>query len=183
MIEGVASDLEPRALQTFDELYRYCYHVASVVGLSTIHIFGFDSPDAVPLAEKCGIAFQLTNILRDVREDAERERVYLPAEDLRRFGVNPGELRNGRPGDAVRSLLEFEAERARDYYRESAAAGRHDPQAQPGVAARADRHLFAPARAHCGKEVRRVYGRRSALDRGEVLDRPSCMDGRLVSCF
>ena len=82
MIDGVASDLEPRAIETFDELYRYCYRVASVVGLTTIHIFGFTSPDAIPLAEKCGIAFQLTNILRDIREDAEMGRMYLPAEDL-----------------------------------------------------------------------------------------------------
>ena len=63
--------------------------MASVVGLTIIHIFGFDSPDALKLAEKCGIAFQLTNILRDVREDAEHDRVYLPQEDLERFGV-PG---------------------------------------------------------------------------------------------
>ena len=87
MIEGVSSDLEPRRLETFDELYRYCYQVASVVGLTMIHIFGFDTPSALPLAEKCGVAFQLTNILRDLREDAGRGRIYLPAEDLRRFGV------------------------------------------------------------------------------------------------
>jgi len=119
MIEGVTSDLEPRALQTFDELYRYCYQVASVVGLCTIHVFGFESPAALPLAEKCGVAFQLTNILRDIAEDAARDRVYLPAEDLRRFGVDSRDLRNGQPGDALRSLMRFEAGRARAYYRES----------------------------------------------------------------
>src|SRR5258706_3781957 len=69
MIEGVSSDLEPRRIQTFGELYDYCYKVASVVGLTIIHIFGFDSKDALLLAEKCGIAFQLTNIIRDVKED------------------------------------------------------------------------------------------------------------------
>src|ERR1700694_337850 len=69
MIEGVSSDLEPRRLKTFDELYGYCYHVASVVGLTIIHIFGFESKEALALAEKCGIAFQLTNIIRDVKED------------------------------------------------------------------------------------------------------------------
>ena len=119
MIEGVTSDLEPRALETFDELYRYCYQVASVVGLCTIHVFGFDSPGALPLAEKCGVAFQLTNILRDIAEDAARGRVYLPAEDLRRFGVEASELRRGSPGEGVKRLLEFEAGRARGYYRES----------------------------------------------------------------
>ncbi len=119
MIEGVTSDLEPRQVQTFDELYRYCYQVASVVGLCTIHVFGFDSPEALPLAEKCGVAFQLTNILRDVAEDASKERVYLPAEDLQRFEVQAAALRNGNLDDGVRSLLEFEGARARTYYNES----------------------------------------------------------------
>ena len=120
MIDGVASDLEPRTFETFDELYWYCYHVASVVGLTTIHIFGFKSPDALPLAEKCGIAFQLTNILRDVREDALLGRIYLPGEDLRRFDVDPDDLKGGRRTEQFGLLMEFEAERARRYYRESA---------------------------------------------------------------
>jgi phytoene synthase len=117
MIDGVSSDLEPRRLQTFDELYEYCYHVASVVGLTIIHIFGFDAPEAIDLAEKCGIAFQLTNILRDVREDAEKNRVYLPAEDFERFGVSSDTF---EPRDRFLELLEFEANRAREYYRLSA---------------------------------------------------------------
>lgn len=120
MIEGVASDLEPRTIRTFEELYQYCYRVASVVGLTTIHIFGFRSPEALPLAEKCGIAFQLTNILRDVREDAVLGRVYLPAEDLARFGVSGDDLRNARRTPQFGQLMEFEMERARRYYRESA---------------------------------------------------------------
>jgi phytoene synthase len=117
MIDGVSSDLEPRRIQTFEELYDYCYHVASVVGLTIIHIFGFESQDALLLAEKCGIAFQLTNILRDVREDAEKNRVYLPAEDLARFGVSPPAF---EPRERFIELMRFEAQRARDYYRESA---------------------------------------------------------------
>jgi len=120
MIEGVSTDLEPRQMRTFAELYDYCYHVASVVGLTIIHIFGFDSPDALKLAEKCGIAFQLTNVIRDVREDAEKGRVYLPEEDLQRFRVAPPELRATAVSASVRDLLKFEAARARDYYRESA---------------------------------------------------------------
>jgi phytoene synthase len=117
MIDGVSSDLEPRRMQTFEELYDYCYHVASVVGLTVIHIFGFESQDALLLAEKCGIAFQLTNILRDVREDAEKNRVYLPAEDLARFSVTPPTF---QPRERFIELMQFEAQRARDYYRESA---------------------------------------------------------------
>lgn len=119
MVEGVASDLAPRAIATFDELYHYCYRVASVAGLSMVHILGFDSPQALELAEKCGVAFQLTNILRDVREDSERGRVYLPAEDLARFGVRAEDLRRGEGGDNLTALFRFEAARARAYYRES----------------------------------------------------------------
>lgn len=119
MIDGVASDLEPRRFQTFDQLYRYCYQVAATVGLTTIHIFGFDSPAAIPLAEKCGIAFQLTNILRDIREDAERSRIYLPIEDLARFHVPEDDLRAGLRTPEFIELMDFEAARARQYYKES----------------------------------------------------------------
>ena len=119
MIEGVASDLEPRRIESFDDLHRYCYQVASVVGLTTVYIFGFDSPAALPLAEKCGVAFQLTNILRDIREDAGLGRVYLPAEDLRRFGVTEEDLRAGRRSPAFVGLMRFEAARARACYDQS----------------------------------------------------------------
>jgi phytoene synthase len=133
MIEGVSSDLEPRAIQTFDELYRYCYHVASVVGLTVIHIFGFEDPRALELAEKCGIAFQLTNILRDVREDAQKQRIYIPDEDLQRFGVSP---KTFEPADAFRRLMEFEAQRARQYYQESAPlVGLIDTSSRPSLRA------------------------------------------------
>jgi 15-cis-phytoene synthase len=119
MIEGVAGDLEPRRFETFDELYQYCYRVASVVGLTIIHIFGFDTRTALPLAEKCGIAFQLTNILRDIREDAQQGRIYLPLEDLRAHGVTEEELSEGKRSERLLALLRFEAARARAYYTES----------------------------------------------------------------
>jgi 15-cis-phytoene synthase len=119
MVAGVESDLEPRRMETFEELYRYCYQVASVVGLTIIHIFGFDTRSALPLAEKCGIAFQLTNILRDVREDASMNRVYLPAEDLRRFAVTVEDLKAGNRSPAFVDLMAFEAARARSYYDQS----------------------------------------------------------------
>jgi phytoene synthase len=119
MIDGVLSDLQPRRVQTFDELYQYCYQVASVVGLTIIHIFGFDTRTALPLAEKCGVAFQLTNILRDIREDAALGRVYLPAEDLRQFGVTEDDLLNGNRSEAFLRMMRFEAARARAYYNES----------------------------------------------------------------
>ena len=114
MIDGVSSDLQPRQIQTFDELYRYCYQVASVVGLTTIHIFGFDSTDALALAEKCGIAFQLTNVLRDVREDAGNHRIYIPAEDIQRFRADLQSY-----DQRFIDLMRFESHRARSYYAES----------------------------------------------------------------
>ena len=114
MIDGVSGDLEPRQIQTFDELYRYCYQVASVVGLTIIHIFGFENPEALKLAEQCGIAFQLTNILRDVREDYENHRVYIPDEDIARFGADLT-----KRDDRFVTLMAFEAARANDYYEKS----------------------------------------------------------------
>ncbi len=119
MIEGITSDLESRQVETYKELYHYCYQVASVVGLTIIYIFGFTNTRALLLAEKCGIAFQLTNILRDVREDAGLGRVYLPAEDLQRFGVSVEQLRSGSEDDKFRQLMRFEANRARGYFVES----------------------------------------------------------------
>lgn len=101
---------------TFEELRQYCYRVASVVGLVCIHVFGYRNPQAEPLAERCGLAFQLTNIIRDVKEDASAGRVYLPEEDLARFGLTTSDLMNSPDPARVRPLLAFEAERARECY-------------------------------------------------------------------
>lgn len=121
-LAGAEMDLRPTRIHTFDELYRYCYRVAGVVGLMCVHVFGFRTAvraEALRRAEACGIAFQLTNILRDLREDAARGRVYLPEEDLRRFGYSPADLSLGTGGEAFKRLARFEAERARGYYREA----------------------------------------------------------------
>jgi phytoene synthase len=103
--------------RTFKDLYLYCYHVASVVGLVCIKIFGYRDPAAEDLAERCGIAFQLTNIIRDVKEDAALGRVYLPLEDLQRFELSPSDLQNTPDRARLRSLLAMEADRARDFYK------------------------------------------------------------------
>jgi phytoene synthase len=118
VIDGVAMDLNPEPFPTFDDLYGYCYRVASAVGLCCLHIWGYRSEGgrAEALAESCGVALQLTNILRDVREDAENGRLYLPQEDLGRFGVTPEELTARRPNDRVRSLLAYQGQRAYAYY-------------------------------------------------------------------
>jgi 15-cis-phytoene synthase len=102
--------------QTFEDLKLYCYRVASIVGLVCIHIFGYRDPAAEPLAEQCGLAFQLTNIIRDVKEDAAVGRVYLPGEDLSRFGLSVEELLSAPDVKRFRPLLAFEADRAREFY-------------------------------------------------------------------
>jgi phytoene synthase len=121
VIDGVEMDLEPVAYSTFADLRVYCYRVASAVGLACIHVWGFDGEAALRPAEDAGIAFQLTNILRDLGEDAARGRVYLPQEDLRRFGYDGDRLRLGKCDAAFHELMRFEVQRAREFY-ESAEA-------------------------------------------------------------
>jgi 15-cis-phytoene synthase len=126
LVAGTAMDLdhartdEPDTYATFDELYRYCYLVASVVGLVCIRIFGYSDPRAEKLAEETGIAFQLTNILRDVAEDAARSRVYLPLEDLAAHGVSVRGVLDRKPGAPPnaeeRAVLSAIGERAERYY-------------------------------------------------------------------
>ncbi len=116
IIDGVEMDLTRTHYRTFDELYDYCYHVASLVGLACIEIFGYRNSSTHEYAVDLGIAFQLTNILRDVGEDVQRGRVYLPDEDLLRFGYTEEELRNAVYNEAFVQLMTFEGNRAREYY-------------------------------------------------------------------
>jgi phytoene synthase len=116
VVDGVAMDLGPVQYETWEELRGYCYRVASAVGLACIYIWGFADARALDHAEQAGYAFQLTNILRDVKEDADRGRVYLPADDLRRFGYTPAELRAGVQNAAFRDLMRFEIARAHALY-------------------------------------------------------------------
>ena len=102
--------------KTFDDLRGYCYRVASVVGLVCIHVFGYRDPAAESLAEQCGLAFQLTNIIRDVKEDAAMGRVYLPEEDLAKFGLSATDLLSTPDAARFRPLLKLEADRAREFY-------------------------------------------------------------------
>ncbi|HEX3409045.1 MAG TPA: presqualene diphosphate synthase HpnD [Candidatus Binataceae bacterium] len=120
IIDGVEMDLTQRRYQTFDQLSLYCRRVASAVGLISIEIFGYRNPATRVYAEKLGLAFQLTNIIRDVREDGARGRIYLPLEDLRRFAVTEAELLEGSYSDRFTLLMAFEADRARNYYRQAA---------------------------------------------------------------
>ena len=119
IIDGAEMDLAGVQYESFQDLYKYCFNVASAVGLVCLQIFGSRQECAKRYAEECGIAFQLTNILRDVKEDARMGRIYLPQEDLHRFGYTPEELRNGVLDERFKSLMTFEANRARHYYRQA----------------------------------------------------------------
>jgi 15-cis-phytoene synthase len=116
LIDGVEMDLASATYATFADLRTYCWHVASVVGLACLPIWGCSDARATPLAEDAGIAFQLTNILRDLKEDAGRGRIYLPQEDLNRFGYDAERLRGGVCDSDFRELMRFQVERAGRYY-------------------------------------------------------------------
>jgi squalene synthase HpnC len=118
LISGAEMDLTIRSYPTFDRLREYCYRVAGTVGLTCTHIFGFRDSRALDLAEKLGLAFQLTNILRDVHEDHKLGRVYLPEEDLARYKVSPDDFGRNEATLGVRELLRFEADRAWQFYEE-----------------------------------------------------------------
>jgi phytoene synthase len=129
LVEGVAMDVGARRYETFADLYEYCIRVASAVGLMCLEIFGYEDPRARQYATDLGVALQLTNILRDVPGDLARGRVYIPLEDLRRFGCTEEDLQreaeragNGVQSGAVKRLLEHQAVRAREYYGRAAAA-------------------------------------------------------------
>jgi phytoene synthase len=118
LLAGIAMDLTVNRYATFDELWLYCYRVASVVGLVSMHIIGYRE-GATPYAIKLGVALQLTNILRDIGEDARRGRVYLPLEDLERFGLTDTDILAGHRDDRFRALMRFEIERAHRLYEEA----------------------------------------------------------------
>lgn len=159
LIEGVEMDLHTTRYATFDDLYQYCTRVASAVGLMCVEIFGYKDPASRRYAIELGVALQLTNILRDVPGDLARGRVYIPADDMARFGVSDGVLGaeaalagHGVHSPAVKNLLAFQARRAREYY------GRADA-ALPRVDAR---------RLVAARIMGAIY--RSILDRIEAAD-------------
>jgi squalene synthase HpnC len=131
LISGAEMDLTVQRYPTFDRLREYCYRVAGTVGLTCTHVFGFSDARALDLAEKLGLAFQLTNIIRDVHEDYKLGRVYLPEEDLQRYGVSPEDFGRGEATLGMRELLRFEAARAWQLYEEgSALHGLIDPDSR-----------------------------------------------------
>lgn len=117
VISGVEKDLTKQRYENFGELRTYCYQVASVVGLICLHIFGCTDPKAKEYAVELGLAMQLTNILRDLKEDLERDRIYLPQDELKDFGYSEEDLRAGIVNEPFRLLMRFQAQRARQYFR------------------------------------------------------------------
>ena len=116
IILGVESDLVKDRFRNFDELKEYCYRVASVVGLICLQIFGYEGDDAKEYAVDLGLAMQLTNIIRDVREDLDMGRVYLPQDEMARFGYSEEDLKNGVRNEAFLELMRFQSQRAREYF-------------------------------------------------------------------
>ena len=122
LVDGVEMDLHRQRYETFEELVEYCRRVASAVGLMCVEIFGCRGVEGRDYAFNLGLALQITNIIRDVKDDLSRDRIYLPMEDLRQFGCSEADLAVSVPSQAVRRLLRFECLRAREYYERAAAA-------------------------------------------------------------
>ena len=169
LIDGTTSDLSVTRYATFDELYDYCYKVASTVGLVCLHIFGFDkSEEALAQAEARGIAFQLTNILRDVKEDGERGRIYLPLEDLANFNLTEEQFLAGTTSPDLERFLGFQISRAKEYYASSEALNeRVHPESRASLEA-----MTKIYRAVLGKVEEmgcRVFHERASLSKLEKL--------------
>lgn len=168
LIEGVARDLRPARYPTFSELAAYCYGVASTVGLMAMHITGYSGKEAIPYAIKMGVALQLTNILRDVGEDWETGRVYLPQDELAWFGVQEQDLAAGRITPNWQAFLEFQVARNRRLYAEALPGIQYlDRDGRFAVAAAAElyRSILEDIERHDGD----VFNRRAFVRRSEKL--------------
>jgi squalene synthase HpnC len=168
LISGAEMDLTLRAYPTFDRLREYCYRVAGTVGLTCTHVFGFHDPRALDLAEKLGLAFQLTNIIRDVHDDYALGRVYLPEEDLARYGVSAQDFGKAEATLGVRELLRFETDRAWECYREgSALFGLIDPESRGALWLLV--HTYSALLARIESLDFAVFGERVRLSKAEKM--------------
>lgn len=165
IIAGVEMDLDGASYATWEDLRLYCYRVASAVGLVSIEIFGCREPASREYAIELGLALQLTNILRDVGEDWRNGgRIYLPREDLARFGYQPEDLAAGRRNEAFLALMRFEAERARGFYARAIAL-RPAPDRRALVAAEIMRTIYSRLLERMERDGFRVFDRRYRLGR------------------
>jgi len=168
LISGAEMDLTLRAYPTFDRLREYCYRVAGTVGLTCTHVFGFHDPRALDLAEKLGLAFQLTNIIRDVHDDYALGRVYLPEEDLARYAVSAHDFGKSEATLGVRELLRFETDRAWQCYQEgSALFGLIDPESRGALWLLV--HTYSALLARIESLDFAVFGERVRLSKAEKM--------------
>ncbi|MCU0365359.1 MAG: presqualene diphosphate synthase HpnD [Ignavibacteriaceae bacterium] len=141
LLKGMEMDLQQKRYVTFNDLQTYCYRVASTVGLMCIEIFGYRHPSAKDFAVNLGIALQLTNILRDVKKDAENGRIYLPKEDLEKFNYHESDIFNNTYNVNFQKMMQYQVERAREYFNAATASlNREDKKAM--FAARAMQHIY-----------------------------------------
>jgi 15-cis-phytoene synthase len=168
LISGAEMDLTIRTYSSFERLKEYCYRVAGTVGLTCTHIFGFHDFRALESAEKLGLAFQLTNIIRDVQEDYALGRVYLPEEDLAHYRVTQEDLGRKEAGLGVRELLRFEAERAWKLYEEGAQLfGMIEEDSRPTLWLLV--HTYSALLARIESTDFAVFGKRARLTKAEKL--------------
>ena len=173
LIAGIRMDLQPEVFPDWEALKVYCYRVAGTVGLISAPILGCDNREVLPRAVDLGIAMQITNILRDVGEDARMGRLYLPLDDLRQFGVDPEATLAGRPSGRFRDLLRYEVERARTFYA-SAAEGIPALSRTGQVATLASARLYSKILDRIEENDYDVFERRAMVDRREkILEVPS----------
>ncbi len=169
LLDGIAMDLCPRRYETYADLTEYSHRVASTVGLICLSIFEVTGEKAREYAVELGLAFQLTNILRDLRSDAQRGRVYLPREDLRRFGYSERELSASRYTPAFAALMRFEVERVRDHLRRAEAALTALPHPRPLLAAEIMRAIYTALLTRIEAVRYDVFGHRITLPRRRKL--------------
>jgi squalene synthase HpnC/squalene synthase HpnD len=168
LISGAEMDLTVNSYATLDRLREYCYRVAGTVGLTCTHVFGFHDARALDLAEKLGLAFQLTNIIRDVRDDYAMGRVYLPAEDLAQYSVDPKDFARSAATLGVRELLRFEAARAWECYEEGAALlNLIEPESRPALWLLV--HTYSALLTRIEELDYAVFGERVRLSKAEKL--------------
>lgn len=164
LLRGMEMDLTTTRYETFEDLYRYCFLVASTVGLMCRKIFGYRNESTREYAVNLGIALQLTNILRDIKDDAKRGRIYIPLEDLARFGYSEDDVLHCRYTPSFRALMEFECARAREYFERASAALRNEDK-RFFFAARVMGSIYAHILRRIEKADYNVFTRRISISR------------------
>lgn len=168
LIDGVERDLTTTRYRTWDDLRAYCYLVASIVGRMCVRIFGFDDPKALDRADDLGLALQLTNILRDVREDAQMGRIYLPLEELQQFGITEDGILANRPGSGWEAFVAFQTARARELFASGYQVLRYIPR-RPAACVQTMAGIYEGILRKIERDPQLPLHGRAALSKGEKL--------------